>query len=271
MAERPEQRPGILGSAGRTAAQLLRRTRTRAKLGSLHLPISFTFRPQPILLPVPPEEEATPAPESPSEAGELPAHTRALRGRLGASERRIARLRHALERERQARALAGAALQDPGPLIEQLVADLSALPEPTEGALRETIRAVLAAHGFGDATATPASEPGEAAPVVPGWHRARIEALTTSVLAAHPDIGGRRYLHLALEGLARQGNLTAAQLAASAALTSPLARHRLRLALEALVAEGMAQREGPRFSLLPPAGVSPGYPEGRRRPRARGY
>lgn len=266
MAERPEQRPGILGSAGRTAAQLLRRTRTRAKLGSLHLPISFTFRPQAILLPVPPEEEATPTPEPLPEV-----HTRALRGKLGASERRIARLRHALERERQARALAGAALQDPGPLIEQLVADLSALPEPTEGALRETIRAVLAAHGFGDATATPASEPGEAAPVVPGWHRARIEALTTSVLAAHPDIGGRRYLHLALEGLARQGNLTAAQLAASAALTSPLARHRLRLALEALVAGGMAQREGPRFSLLPPAGVSPGYPEGRRRPRARGY
>jgi len=171
----------------------------------------------------------------------------------------VARLRHALERERQARALADAALRDPQPLIEQLVADLTALPRRDEAALRETVSAVLSAYGFqatgaGDHAASATG--GERAPVVPGWDRTRIEALTTHVLAAQPEIGARRYVHLSLEGLARQGTLTAAQLAAAADLTSPLARRRLRLALEALAAAGVARRDGLRFTLLPPGEVA---------------
>ncbi|HVA90265.1 MAG TPA: hypothetical protein VNL71_10525 [Chloroflexota bacterium] len=256
MAEKGDRKTSVLGGAGRTAVKLLRQTRTRAKLGSLHLPINLQgFRRQAIVLPAPKggdsQPDSTPDPvESPSLA-----HTRALRVRLGATERRVARLRHALERERQARALAGAALRDPRPLIEQLVADLAALPPRDQTALRETIAAILAAYGFQVAAAgdRPASTTGgEAAPVTPGWDRARIEALTVRLLAAHPEIGGRRYLHLSLEALARQGSLTAAQLAASADLTSPLARHRLRLALEAIAAAGVARRDGPRFTLLHP-------------------
>jgi hypothetical protein len=263
VAKKGDRETGVLGSAGRTAVKLLRQTRTRAKLGSLHLPITFQgFGRQAIVLPVPSGDDSPPEPTS--VPGELPplAHTRALRGRLGATERRVARLRHALERERQTRVLAGAALRDPQPLIEQLVADLTALPGRDEAALREAISTVLAAYGFqattaGDQAASPANS--EAAPVVPGWNRARIAALTTRLLAAHPEIGNRRYLHLSLEGLARQGSLTAAQLAASADLTSPLARHRLRLALEALTAAGVARRDGQRFTLLPPGGAEIEY------------
>src|SRR5581483_7153550 len=101
------------------------------KLGSLHLPITLHgFRQQTILLPVPSGD--LPARQEPATEPDAPAEplaqTRALRGRLGATERRVARLRHALEREQQARALSGAALRDPRALIDQLAADLAALP-----------------------------------------------------------------------------------------------------------------------------------------------
>ena len=136
-----------------------------------------------------------------------------------------------------------------------MAADLAALPHRDEAALRETIGAVLAAYGF--QVTQPAGEekqtdPGETAPVIPGWDRASLEALAARLLADHPDIGNRRYLHLTLEALARQGTLTAAQLAASAGMTSPMARHRVRLTLEALCAAGLARQDGPRFNLLAP-------------------
>jgi hypothetical protein len=254
----------MLGSAGRSAVQLLRRTGTRAKLGSLHLPLNLHgFRQQTIVLATPRVDEAAPAVEMrPTDSAppvEPLAHTRALRGRLGATERRVARLRHALERERQARALSGAVLQNPRPLIDQLAADLAAHPEWDEATLRETIGSVLAAYGF--QVAKPEGGLGQAGigdptPVVPGWNRARIEALTIRLQAERPDLGGRRYLYLCLEALARQGTLTAAQLAAAADLTSPMARHRLRLTLEALCDAGVARRAGPRFTLLPSAGIT---------------
>ncbi len=249
----------MLGNAGRTAVKLLRQTRTRAKLGSLHLPITLHgFRQQTILLPVPGGDNTVPQAEPPTES-ERPteplAQTRALRGRLGSTERRVARLRHALERERQARALTGAALRDPQALIDQLAADLATLPDRDEAAIRRTIGAVLAAYGF--QVAPPAGEekqndPGETAPVIPGWDRASLEALAARLLADHPDIGNRRYLHLTLEELARQGTITAVQLAAAAGMTSPMARHRLRLSLEALCSAGLARQDGPRFILLAP-------------------
>ena len=97
---------------------------------------------------------------------------------------------------------------------------------------------------------------GDPTPVVPGWNRARIEALTLRLQAERPELGGRRCIHLCLEALARQGTLTAAQLAAAADLTSPMARHRVRLTLEALYDAGVARRAGPRFTLLPPAGIA---------------
>jgi hypothetical protein len=264
VADRKDRQPGVLGSAGRSAVQLLRRTGTRAKLGSLHLPLNLHgFRQQTIILASPRGEDAMPPVEVlPAESApriEPLAHTRALRGRLGATERRVARLRHALERERQARALTEAALRDPQPLIDQLAADLAAHPGRDEATLRGTIGSVLAAYGFQVAQpegGLAQAGIGDPAPVVPGWNRARIEALTVRLQAERPDLGGRRYLYLSLEALARQGTLTAAQLAAAADLTSPMARHRLRLTLEALCDAGVARRDGPCFTLLPPAGIS---------------
>jgi hypothetical protein len=264
LADQKDHRSGVLGNAGRTAVKLLRQTRTRAKLGSLHLPINLqSFRQQTIILPVPRGDDSAAqaqlevAPDTPAEPL---AQTRALRGRLGATERRVARLRHALERERQAQALSVAALRDPQALIDQLAADLVALPDRNEATLRETIGLVLAAYGFQVASLAgekKQSNPGETAPVIPGWDRANIETLTARLLADYPDIGNRRYLHLSLEALARQGTLTAAQLAASVGMTSPMARHRLRLTLEALCASGLARQDGLRFVLLSPIRGTP--------------
>ncbi len=262
VAEGSDRKPGVLGTAGRKAFKLLRQTRTRAKLGSLHLPISLhPLRQQPIVLPV----SNTESPPVESTPGSLEAdvpveQTRALRSRLAVAERRTARLRYALERERQARALAGAALQRPEALIEQLVADLAALDRTDPGALREAVTSVLAAYGFripvpGEEAVAPAAGAGgkDAPPSIPGWDRRRLQALTAQLLAERPNIGGRRYIYLSLEALVAQGSLTPAQLAGIAGLTSPLARHRLRLALEALCAAGIARQDGPRFVLVPPA------------------
>ena len=113
MAEKPltHSTPAVLRSAGRKALAVLRHTRQRAKLGTLHLPLDLhPSRQDGILLP-PAAAEPLPAPASndgaaPSRATEdsrrpRPSEeTRALRSRLGMAERRIVRLRQALERER---------------------------------------------------------------------------------------------------------------------------------------------------------------------------
>ena len=86
---------GMLRAAGRATFSLLRETQKRAKLGSMHLPIALHPRqPQPIVLPLGAPEEVIAAQAEPVEAAPpVTQETRALRSRLAASERRIARLR----------------------------------------------------------------------------------------------------------------------------------------------------------------------------------
>jgi len=232
----------MLRTAGRGALTVLRRTTLRAKLGSLHLPMDLhPGRQRTILLP--PIAEGM----------------RALRCRLGASERRVARLRQALDRERRARQQGAAALVAPDRLIEHLVAGLEQADVGNPEAVRATISRVLAAHGIavpgaaGGATSLDAgglrAEP--VLPVLPGWDPARLTAIVAAV-TRQPEIGGVRTLHLALSSMAGGDPLDATEAARQAGLTSGMGRHRMRLALEGLCARGVLRRQGERFSLRTP-------------------
>jgi len=273
VAERP--RRGMLRSAGRGALTVLRRTTIRAKLGSLHLPLDLhPGRQRAILLPPSPAMAA--GGEQPTgEIHELPAGDalgvstfpvaperdaaasaegmRALRSRLGTSERRVARLRQALERERWARSQGGAAAIAPERLIEQLVADLHQAGTGGPEVLRATVTRVLAEHGIATAgaarSAAPRAEP--ALPALPGWDPACLAAIVAAV-ARQPDVGGVRTLHLALGSVAGGDPLDATEAARQAGLTSGMGRHRMRLALEGLCARGVLRRQGERFSLRTP-------------------
>jgi hypothetical protein len=247
----------MLRAAGRATFSLLRETQKRAKLGSMHLPIALHPRQQQaIVLPLGAPEEVVAAQAEPVVvAPPVTQETRALRSRLAASERRIARLRHALERERQTTAQLQDTIERPQVLIDQLVADLRGVDRQNEAAMRQAIATVLGAYGFKVPRPQPPPrldrDPGAELPAIPGWDRQRVQAIVTQILADHPDIGGPRYLQVSLAALAAQGRLTAAQLATSIGVTSPVGRHRVRLALEALCASGMARREGPKFIFIP--------------------
>ena len=267
MAEPP--RRGMLRTAGRGALTVLRRTTLRAKLGSLHLPMDLhPGRQRTILLP--PSAPTTEGegvskgdlPEQPAapegDVAAIADGMRALRRRLGASERRVARLRQALDRERRARQQ-GAVLVAPDRLIEHLVAELQQGGVGNPEAVRVTIARVLAAHGVvvpdaaGGAPSLGAgcmrAEP--VLPMLPGWDPARLAAIVAAV-ARQPEIGGVRTLHLALCSMASGDPLSAAEAAREAGLTSAMARHRIRLALEGLCAMGVLRRQGDRFALRAP-------------------
>jgi hypothetical protein len=263
----------MLRSAGRTALTVLRQTKQRAKLGSMHLPLDLhPLRPRAIVLPpLGPDVQTLPGTEPPIPPIRLPAsppapplseETRALRSRLAVAERRVLRLRQALERERQTRVQAAEALAHPQLLIDHLTSDLQQVNPTDTQQTRRVVSDVLAAYGFvlphapgPDAERTPYLPGGEELPVVPGWDRVHLQAAMAQILAQQPDIGGRRMLAVALQALARQRAITPAAAAAGAGLTSSLARHRIRLALEALCGVGIARRDGQRFTLQTPRGL----------------
>jgi hypothetical protein len=260
VADEKQRRPGIV-AAGRSAVALLRSTGHRAKLGTLHLPISLHPRAQPIVLPSGPSEVSRDS-DQPRPAGgdtatpPLHGEVRALRSRLAVAERRNARLRHALQRERLAVERANSIVQNPLPLIDHLAADLSAGAALDEAALRQTITSVLRAYGFGVATSEPQLEPAPAStpapavsPAIPGLHRRRLLAITKQLLAEQPEISSPRYIQLPLDALAQQGDLTQSQIVKATSMESPIARRRLRLALEGLCRAGVLRFDGSRYSL----------------------
>jgi hypothetical protein len=184
--------------------------------------------------------------------------TRALRSRLGLAERRVLRLRQALERERRARAQAATAIAQPRQLIDQLVADLSQIDAGDGDALRGAVTQVLGAYGFMVSNdESPAEEQRQARqslespvlPAIPGWDRVRLQAAVDGILARYPETSSR-YVTLALTALVRDGAASPATIAKAAGFTSAFACHRTRVALDGLCALGIARREGERFALV---------------------
>ena len=128
MSDRDSERRGLVGVAGRTAVALLRTTGRRANLGGLHLPISLhPHRHEAIAVPEEARGEEAPSSIEQSDtrtAAPPPVFTvevRALRSKLAAAERRNARLRSALQRQRLAMARAGETQRQPRTLIDHLV------------------------------------------------------------------------------------------------------------------------------------------------------
>lgn len=271
VADVSDRRDTVLQSAGRTALAVLRKGRLRAKIGTLHLPVALhPSRQQPILLSPPAEREQTDGStdhtgtRGPNRVGIAPGsppqgldELRGLRSRLGTAERRVARLRHTLEQERIAHRRMAAAMAEPSVMIDHLVADVISVGVDDRERLRQTIVVVLDGYGFPASSPAPSTSPRSAPaqpaqsslPSLPGWERARLQQAVAQVVAQRPDIGGQGYVHLALQALARHQTITVAAAARDAHLTSALARHRVRLALEGLCAAGVAERDGQRFVL----------------------
>ena len=281
VAEKSRSRT-VLKSAGRTALTVLRQTKQRAKLGTLHLPIDLhPLRQKSIVLSAPTAElePVHPLVAALSEAAlssdsekdliadtsmvhtvQAPAlaETRALRSRLAVAERRVQRLRQVLERERRTRAQATVALAHPQTLIDHLVSDLRKVDTADLTQLRHTVTSVLTAYGFETQPRQVAATGRGARPAVlvdevpsiPGWDRSRLQSALLRIQTQRPEIGDQRILNTALRSLIRHSTVTPASVAADAGLSSSLARHRLRLALEGLCVAGIARREGERFTLL---------------------
>ena len=257
MSDRDSERKGLVGAAGRTAVALLRTTGRRAKLGGLHLPISLhPHRHEAIAVP-----EETGSEEAPSSIDQSDARisapspvfsveVRALRSKLAAAERRNARLRSALQRQRLAMARAEEAQRQPRTLINHLVSDLAGLGSAGEDDLRRAVTSVLAAYGF-DVAAAEEEPVEESKASIPGYDRRQVVTLVERVLAAQPEIGSARYVQLTLDALGRQGALSLQQLGTITGMTSPMARRRLRLAVEGLCAVGAVRPEGSRYILVP--------------------
>ena len=268
-----ERRDGVLKTAGLGALTVLRKTRQRTKLSSLHLPIPLQpQRRQTIVL-----REGEPAPlpggveVGQAVAGSAPVpfrtvpppgadHRRALRSRRAASERRVAQLRHALERERQARAHALAAMARPEALIDQLVADLTGATAG-DAALRATVTRVLEGYGFAAGQERPEAPPtGKGMPrradlpALPGWSHAELQAAAKRAQARQPEITGGD-VALCLQAVLHRGEVTPELVAREARLTSGLARRRVRLALEALAGVGVLVRHGSSYGLAPVGSV----------------
>jgi hypothetical protein len=256
-------------ASGRSAVALLRSTGRRVKLSSLHLPVALhPSRQQPIALPITPQtvelnaEHADDAGAT-TEQSALHREVRALRSRLAVAERRNARLRQALQRERLAAARAGSILLQPRPLINHLVADLSDVDFTDKDAVRLAISTVLGAYGFGATASESMPDPSPPAPAtappsVPGLDRRAMLAIMRRLLDEQPEISSARYIQLPLDALSSQGELTLGQIANVTGMGSPLARRRLRLALEGLCRAGVTRLDGSRYCLVLATGTASG-------------
>lgn len=222
------------------ARHLLRRTRTLAEQASQRLPRGATTT-----VPEAGDERITLAPPPIAPAGAsvtAPDDTALLRARLERAEHAAAWLRARLRAER-GRAAATPRVNATA-LTADLTRDLSRLRAYDAASVGQVVRRVLSAHGL-PAHDRPASPKYGAAPAtVPGWTRARQEAVAALVIARAPEVSSPLYVHQALALSARQGGALA-RLTRASGLDSAMSKRRLRLALDALVALGaLTLRDG---------------------------
>jgi hypothetical protein len=140
--------------------------------------------------------------------------------------------------------------------VEKLSADLSRELARFYGAhpdvVQRIVRQTLAAHGL---PISPERSPSaaRAAPSIDTsiWSSAQQEALAQVVLTRSPEVADPGYVYRIVEALARGGRLTLPDLTRVTGLTSAMARHRLRLAAEALVFQGALKKCDDSYSLNP--------------------
>jgi hypothetical protein len=226
--------------AEHVARRLLRRTRLLTGHAARNLPVAPPHAQSAddglITLVLPPQPAA-------DERAALDQELLDLRARAERAEHAAAWLRARLrvERSRAART----PQVDVAALTADLTRGLTALNAPHPGAVRRVVQRTLAAHGL----AAPGVGVGDTA--TPPWSQEEQEALARAVLARAPEVADPAYVYRAIGLLAQRGRLTLPELTRAAGFDSAMARRRLRLAVEALVAlSALSARDGA-YSLNP--------------------
>ncbi len=244
----------------RVARHLLRRTRLLAHPAVRKAASSVstdTAAPDGYVTLAPPR---MPVPTVEQRDDEMARQLHELRARVDRAESAAAWLRARLRAERQQRP--PAPQFDAAALASDLTRDLARLPTLHREAVRRVVYRTLAAHGL--PVTAPDDERAErtCAGAVPLWPREQQEALAEQVLARAPDVASPSYVYRVLELLAARGSLTLPELTRAAEYTSAMARRRLRLTVDALVALGaLTMREGAyalNMAWTPPPAKEPG-------------
>lgn len=167
------------------------------------------------------------------------------------------------EREKRPHGLDAAALR------ADLTRELAQLHVRDVVAVGRVVDAVLRAHGLPLAPAHPSEQrrtrrgPGARkqgsgtssrpyAPPPPGWTQEQLRATAARVLRQWPEIDADpAYVENALTLVVRLGRPTLSDLLRASGYDSPMARRRLRLAVEGLVAVGALIRHTDRYSIAP--------------------
>ncbi len=222
------------GRAEHVARRLLRRTRFLTGHAARKLPVAPPLAPGAddghitLVLPAQPAVDERAAREQ---------ELLELRARAERSEHAAAWLRARLRVER--RRSTPTPQVDVAALTADLTRGLAALNAPHPGAVRRVVQQTLAAHGL----APPDAGAGDAPPLP--WSQEQQDALAQATLARAPEVADPAYVYRAIGLLAQRGRLTLPALTRAAGFASPMARRRLRLAVEALVALGaLAARDG---------------------------
>jgi hypothetical protein len=250
--------------AGGMARHLLRRTRVlRPATPATSLPLP---PPETAALPITvhPSSRASPALESGPDVAEWQVRTRRAEHAAAWSRARL--------RAERAQRQAASRLD-----VEKLSADLSRELARFYGAhpdvVQRIVRQTLAAHGLPISPERPPSL-GRAAPTIETsiWSSAQQETLAQLVLTRSPEVTDPGYVYRIVEALARSGRLTLPDLTRATGLTSAMARHRLRLAVEALVFQGALKKCDDSYSLnpayRPPVQPAASVPARNERPRS---
>lgn len=165
-----------------------------------------------------------------------------LRARVQRAETAAAWLRARLRAERIRRA--PLPQLDATALAADLVRELHGLHTLHPEAIRRVVYRTLAAHGLPVSQEAIEGRGGPTRGAVL-WPREQQEMLAAAVLARTPEVADATYVYRVLALLAERGRLMLPDLMYAAGYSSAMARRRLRLAVEALVALGaLTTRDG---------------------------
>lgn len=226
--------------AEHVARRLLRRTRLLTSHASRKLPVVPTIEP-----PATDNHITLVLPELPTPLeDERAAHAREvleLRARTEQAEHAASWLRARL-RSQRARAASRPQI-DAAALTSDLTRGLAAVNTANREAVRRVVQQALAAHGLAANTRRDSSTAHD--PAAMPWAQEQQDALARAVLARAPDVADPAYIHRAVGLVAQRGRQTLPELTRAAGYESAMARRRLRLTVEALVALGpLTVRDG---------------------------
>lgn len=268
------------GGASDMARHLLRRTRLLAHRASQTLPTLPTVGDDRITLTLPEADFASrtdagdsalaPASVFVDETERLEIATRLhdllLRAERAEGAAAWLRVRLRAERARARDRVKMSRGLDAVALRADLTRDLAQLRTRDMTAVGRVVDRVLLAHGLPIAPARTSMRRGSEAkkrgasvsprpyiPPPPGWTEGQLRAMAARVLRHSPEIGGdAAYVENALALVVRLGRPTLSDLLRASGYESPMARRRLRLTVEGLVAVGALVRHADRYGVAAP-------------------